>query len=180
MGNKPKWHPNFKFYKSLQSFLKRLHVTKDATKVAIGSFYIEIDENMKQKGSHPDNVYRFVDKAVKTNSPVGVMTYHQAVDDQFRKEVKVFQSKFTSCTKEVELLNSDMFQLKQQLEVSRQELHVALRDVTNEKKVLEKQKVSWQNKFAKSKKAQLCLEEEIASLHLENVDLSVALSDLKT
>lgn len=188
MGGKPKWYlrgiPNFAFYKSLHPFLKHWHVTESATKVAIGTFYIEIDVNMKQKGGRPDNIYRFVDKAVKASrSSDDLMSYtFQQTEDQFQKELKELQTNFTNCTDQVKRLNSDMLQLKQQLEASRQDLQVsrcALRDVTNEKKMIEKQNVALRKKCAKSKKVQFCLEEEIANLHLENVDLSMDLAELE-
>ena len=184
MGEKPKWHlkgiPNIDFYMNLHPFLKRWPVTESATKVAIGTFYIEIDENMKKKGSHPDNVYRFVDKTVKSNQSLGhrLMAYHP---DDHQTEMRPLRSDLSSCTKQVETLNADVSELKQQLEASRQELQVArcaLRDVTNERQILVKQKETCQTNFEKSKKVQFHLEEEITSLHLENVDLSMALSDL--
>ena len=56
----------------------------------------------------------------------------------------------------------------------------ALCDVTNERQILVKQKETCQKNFEKSKKVQFRLEEEITSLHLENVDLSMALSDLES
>ena len=184
IGEKPKWHlkgiPNIEFYKNLHPFLKFWPVTDSATKVAIGAFYIEIDENMKKKGSRPDNVYRFVDKTVKSNCSLGLMAYHP---DNHQTEMKALQSDLSCCTKQVETLNSDVSKLKQQLEASRQELQVArcsLRDVTNEKRILDKKKETSQKKFEKSKKVQFSLIQEITSLHLENVDLSMALSDLES
>ena len=36
------------------------------SKVAVGKFYIAIDEQLKLKGSRPDYIYRFIDRLVSS------------------------------------------------------------------------------------------------------------------
>ena len=48
---------NADFYIKLHPFIKKWPITKSATKVAVGKFYIEIDRKFAEKGSRPDNMY---------------------------------------------------------------------------------------------------------------------------
>ena len=76
----------------------------------------------------------------------------------------------------------EVSELKQQLETSRQQLQLAnytLRDITNEKFLIQTQRDICCNKITKSKQIQSHLEEELASLHIQNIDLSMAFSDLE-
>ena len=73
--------------------------------------------------------------------------------------------------------------LKQQLESSKKQLrsaHCVLRDITNEKLLLKKQREISEKKLAKSKELQSFLEEEVSELHEQNIDLSMALSALES
>ena len=49
--------PTVGLYRCLHKFLVN---SRSMTKTAVGKFYIGIDHNLKQKGSLPDSVYRFV------------------------------------------------------------------------------------------------------------------------
>ena len=53
--------PTIGFYRALHYHLKQ-HFK--ATKTAIGKLYCGIDSNLKEKGSRPDNIYRFVERVI--------------------------------------------------------------------------------------------------------------------
>lgn len=57
--------PNVCFYQDLFCFLKSWHKSNQATKVSIGRFCIAIDKNLQDKGCHPDNAYKFIERVVK-------------------------------------------------------------------------------------------------------------------
>ena len=50
--------PSIGFYRTLHTYLKR---QPNITKMLIGKFYTTIDCNFQEKGSRPDNIYRFVE-----------------------------------------------------------------------------------------------------------------------
>ena len=66
------WHlegvPNAEFYVKLHPYLKRWPVTCNASKSAIGRFYIKIDRRFADKGSRADNAYRYVNTFIYTIS----------------------------------------------------------------------------------------------------------------
>ena len=50
--------PTIGFYRKLHTYIKR---QPNLSKVLIGRLYSVIDSNFQEKGSKPDNIYRFVD-----------------------------------------------------------------------------------------------------------------------
>ena len=59
--------PSINFYKHLHSFLKRWCFTRNATKTAVGKFYLAIDPFLDKK-MRPDNVYRHIEQQISTNN----------------------------------------------------------------------------------------------------------------
>lgn len=55
--------PTIGFYRKLHTYLKH---QPQLTKVIIGRLYCVIDGNFEEKGSRPDNFYRFVDNIVSS------------------------------------------------------------------------------------------------------------------
>ena len=55
--------PTIGFYRKLHTYLKQ---QPNLSKVLIGRLYSVIDCNFQEKGSRPDNVYRFVDNIVSS------------------------------------------------------------------------------------------------------------------
>ena len=55
--------PRIGFYRVLHTYLKK---QPRITKVLIGRFYIAVDCNLKEKGSRPDNVYRYIDNITRS------------------------------------------------------------------------------------------------------------------
>ena len=53
--------PSIGFYRALHTYLRE---QVRSTKVLIGRFYATIDSNFREKGSRPDNIYRFVECVV--------------------------------------------------------------------------------------------------------------------
>ena len=56
--------PTVGFYRKLHIYLKR---QPNLSKVLIGKLYSVIDRSFQEKGSRPDNIYRFVDNIVSSN-----------------------------------------------------------------------------------------------------------------
>ena len=126
--------PSVGFYRAIHPYLKR---QPQVTKVAIGKFYIAIDSNFKEKGSRPDNVYRFIERITKSQQQSDKpMVY---VKDLYRKEVKDLTSQLKQCNEQLIELNTECSELKQQFKDSRDQLgasKIALGDITNEKREL--------------------------------------------
>ena len=58
------------FYRALHaSLFKKWPVSCSMSKVAVGKFYIAIDEQLKLKGSSPDCIYQFIDRLVSSVIP---------------------------------------------------------------------------------------------------------------
>lgn len=124
-----KWHipgvPNVGFYKQLHPFFKKWSITRGSTKVAIGQFYMAIDKNLAEKRCRADNAYRFIERIAKCNQPPDkLMTYGL---DKAVSEVKVVQAEMRSCTEQVQKLNMEVDELRQQLCASKDELHSTMK-----------------------------------------------------
>ena len=113
-GDKPlqwclKGVPNADFYKALHPFLKKWPITRSATKVAIGKFYIEIDRNFAEKRGRADNVYRYVERCLKSNQPPDqLMIYGR---ENHLSEIKTLQSSTKHCTEQVQNLSMEVTEL---------------------------------------------------------------------
>ena len=94
--------PEVGFHQVLHPFLKRWPITHGKTKQAIGSFYIAIDHNLKEKGSRADNVYRFVEGICKSGQPSSALVqygFDQGAMD--KHEVKSMQLEVEECREQV-------------------------------------------------------------------------------
>ena len=61
--------PTVRFYRCLHKFLVKWPKSCSISKTAVGKFYMAIDHRLKQKGSRPDNIYRFVEKIILSDEP---------------------------------------------------------------------------------------------------------------
>ena len=160
--------PNNLFYQKLHGFLKKWPAARITTKVAIGKFYLAIDKNL---GGRPDNVYKYIERVASVSEPDQLMSYGCAT------EVRSMRADIKHCTGHVYNMSSQVSELKQQLTESKKELEAAkcaLRDVTNEKVRLRKQKDIAERRALRLRKLQLSLEEDISHLLEENTDLVMA------
>ena len=165
--------PNNLFYQKLHGFLKKWPAARITTKVAIGKFYLAIDKNL---GGRPDNVYRYIERVASVSEPDQLMSYGCAT------EVRSMRADIKHCTGHVYNLSSQVSELKQQLTESKKELEAAkcaLRDVTNEKVRLRKQKDIAERRALRLRKLQLSLEEDISHLLEENTDLVMAITEVE-
>ena len=108
-GNPPAWIlnatqiPTIGFYRALHCYLKQ-HFK--SSKTAIGKLYCSIDSNLQEKGSRPDNIYRFVERIVSSKRH----SEERMPYDTQRAESMPVQLK--KCTSQLEELNSECTELK--------------------------------------------------------------------
>ena len=154
------------FYRKLHTYLKQQQ--PKLSKVFIGRLYSTIDCNFKEKGSRPDNVYRFVDNIVSSNRPSDdPMLYNIPV-------VKSTSSMLKTCSQQIEELNMECIGLRKKIEASRSQLRAAnrtLRDITNENQHLKRKCELSKVKINKLKDKNEQLETECVQLEVENLDL---------
>ena len=157
--------PTIGFYRKLHTYLKR---QPKLSKVLIGRLYSIIDCNFQEKGSRPDNVYRFVDNIVSSKRDSDdPMLYNIPV-------VKSTSSMLKKCSQQIEELNAECIGLRKKIETSRSHLRAAnhaLRDVTNKNKFLERKCELSKVKVDKLKYKNEQLETECVQLEIENLDL---------
>ena len=155
--------PKVRFYKLLHLFLKKWTKTQQCTKSVIGLLYLAIDENFA--GRRPDNVYRYVDslsaRAVDCND---LMSYSAKRQESYQVD----------CVSE---MSEKISQLREQLDLSKQQLHAtncALRDITNEKLKVQKERDSALKKAARLKKSTEATREDMEHLieEIENNTLN--------
>ena len=175
--------PEIRFYQELHPFLKKWPVTCGTTKQAIGRFYIAVDQNLKDRGMRADNVYRLIERICHSKQPSSsLMSYGL---DKAAADVKVMRTQVKECAKQVEEITSEYSELKRKFEESRKQLccaQQALRDVTNEKLLLQKQRDAAEKKAEKLKKLRSeyrLLEEEFMHLQEENLEISTAVAALE-
>ena len=157
--------PTIGFYRKLHTYLKQ---QPKLSKVLIGRLYSVIDCNFQEKGSRPDNTYRFVDNIVsskrQSNDP---MLYNIPV-------VKSTSSVLKKCSQQIEELNAECVELRKKIEASRTQLRAAnrtLRDITNDNQHLKRKCELSKVKVAKLKDKSEQLETECARLEIKNLDL---------
>lgn len=133
-GKKPsdKWQlqeiPNVAFYQQLHLFIKKWYLTRNATKTTIGLVYLSIDVNLWEKGCRPDNIYRFVDKLSDKKPGIPMSYCHIAAVHNMKREI-------TKCNEDIQALTTEVSELKQQLQQSREQLEtasIALCSITKE------------------------------------------------
>ena len=145
-GKKSPWvlehtTPKASFYQILHPFLKRWTKTCRSTKSQIGSFYLAIDRDFT--GIRPDNVYRYVESLLKRGT-VSPLCYTEQNSYQ--------ENDVDSVTS----LSAEVLNLRQQLELSKKKLALAnsvLRDITNEKIKVQKERDSAVKRATKYQKA---------------------------
>ena len=161
--------PDNNFYQTLHPFLKKWHVTRNLSKRAIGKFYLSIDKNLQEKTDRTDNTYRFIENFITSkHSPNAKMKYRNT------KEMNTAQTS----DKELTEMSGQMIEIKEKLEESKQQLqlaHGALRVLTNEKFMLQKQWRNAERKTIKYKEDSALLKEDCNKLIEENLDLSSTL-----
>ena len=109
----------------------------------IGRFYIAIDCNLKEKGSRPDNVYRYIDNIASSKRQSDEPMVYNIQD------VKEMSSQLKKCSEKVEELNVECNELRQWFKVTKSQLEtveLALRSITDENLSLQRK-----CKFAKQK-----------------------------
>ena len=137
---------------------------------------LQLIKNLKEKGSRPDNVYRFIENIAKSEPSDKLMTYGKST---YVNELKAMRAEVQQSTEHITQIDIEVNELKQKLEVSRKQLHsaqCALRDITNEKLKIKKQRDRAEKKAAKMEGLRLSLEEDISHLLDQNSDLSMAIS----
>lgn len=108
--NKLSWSlscvPTIEFYRALHHYLKRWPVSSSMSKVAVGKFYIAIDDQLKMKGSHPDCIYRFIDKLVSSaKASTDLVAYGKNFEvENLKKEVASLSTKLQQNEEELRSL----------------------------------------------------------------------------
>ena len=157
--------PTIGFYRKLHTYLKR---QPNLSKVLIGRLYSVIDSNFQEKGSRPDNIYRFVDSIVSSK---------RQSDDPMLYNIPVVRSTnsmLKKCSQQIEELNAECVELRKKIEVSRTQLRATnctLRDITNENQHLKRKCELSKVKIDKLKDKNEQLETERAMLEIENLNL---------
>ena len=157
--------PTIGFYRALHTYLKK---QPGITKALIGRFYIAVDCNVREKGSRPDNVYRYVENITSsTRHSDQPMVY-------CIQGIKEMGSQLKKCSEKLETLNAECTALRQQFEISRKQLRTAKLALctTNDENVSLKKKCEiTKHKCDKLKCKNAFLETECARVQLENFDL---------
>jgi len=91
------------FYRALHTYLrKHLRISK----VLIGRLYVTIDCNFQEKGSRPDNIYRFVEQIIASKRQSGEpMVYNIQV-------IKEIKSQLKECTEQINELHTEYTHLR--------------------------------------------------------------------
>ena len=113
-------------------------LTSTSTKVSLGKFYIAIDKNLQARGLRPDNAYRFIERIATSNQPRNSIVKYGLEDIQ----LNTVQLQVKECTEQIKKLVTLVNGLKKENAETVKELQCtkhALRDVTNEVKVIKKQ-----------------------------------------
>lgn len=165
-GNASVWSlcgriPTIGFYRALHVYLKQ---NFKATKTSIGTLYCGIDVNLKEKGSRPDNIYRFVERIISSaRHSEELMMY----DTQPAKSMSIHLKK---CSDQLEKLNSECTELRSKFEKTKSQLRStksALRDITNQNTVLTQRLKSTREKVKQLKCKNASLEEECVNLQVD-------------
>ena len=153
--------PTIGFYRHLHTYLKSQH---NLSKVLIGRLYSAIDCNFKEKGSRPDNTYRFVENIVASERQSDVpMLYNIPV-------IRSTSSMLKQSSQKIQELNVECTKLRKKVEASHAKLRAtnhALRDITDQNHQLEKKCELSKAKASKLKDRNAQLETECALLFQE-------------
>ena len=165
-GNATVWSlcgkiPTIGFYRGLHHYLKQ-HFK--ATKTLIGKLYSGIDSNLKEKGSRPDNIYRFVERIVSSQR------HSEELMPYDTQQVKSMSIDLKKCSEQVEMLNSECTELRGKFEKTRSHLRstkTALGDITNQNTVLNQRLKAAREKISQLKFKNASLEEECVNLQVD-------------
>ena len=151
------------------------------TKVSLGKFYIAIDKNLQARGLRPDNAYRFIERIATSNQPRNSIVKYGLEDIQ----LNTVQLQVKECTEQIKKLVTLVNGLKKENAETVKELQCtkhALRDVTNEVKVIKKQwakaakeATSLEKEYNSVASDCAILEESIENTREDNLKLSTAL-----
>ena len=160
-------------------------LTSTSTKVSLGKFYIAIDKNLQARGLRPDNAYRFIERIATSNQPRNSIVKYGLEDIQ----LNTVQLQVKECTEQIKKLVTLVNGLKKENAETVKELQCtkhALRDVTNEVKVIKKQWAKAEKEATSLEKeynsvASDCaiLEESIENTREDNLKLSTALGSVQ-
>ena len=153
--------PTIGFYRALHYYLKQ-HFK--VTKTAIGKLYCGIDLNLKEKGSRPDNIYRFVERVISSQRHSEELMLY---DTQPAKSMSVHLKK---CSEQVEMLNLQCAELRSKFEKTKSQLRStksALRDITNQNTVLNQRLKAGKQKISQLKCKNASLEEECVNFQVD-------------
>ena len=153
--------PTIGFYRALHHYLKQQF---KATKTAIGKLYCGIDVNLKEKGSRPDNIHRFVERIISSERHSEELMLY---DTQPAKSMSIHLKK---CSDQLEMLNSECTELRSKFEKTKSQLRStksALRDITNQNTVLNQRLKCAREKSGQLKCKNSSLEEEYVKLQVD-------------
>ena len=167
------------FYRKLHQFLKKWSVPR--SKTAIGRFYLAIDKQLQEKGSSPYNTYKYIELLVTSDVPDTAL-----VSCAFDRKLDSLQAEIEGCHELVQSLDTqvkeqqaEMTKLKLEFERAKADLiHTkdTLRDITNEKKFLDKKQNCFQKKLSK---ANGMYESTLSDLFCVEDDLSEVVTSLQ-
>ena len=130
----------------------------------LSKLYCGIDSNLKEKGSRPDNIYRFVETIISSQ--------------RFSEELLVYDTqpirsmslKMTKFSEQLEILNTECTEVRGKFENTRSQLKsskIALQDITNQNTLLNRKWKKAKEKISQLKCKNALLEEECANFQVE-------------
>ena len=149
--------PTIGFYRALHHYLKQQFK-------ATGKFYCGIDSNLKEKGSRPDNIYRFVERVISSRRHSEELMLYNT---QPTKSMSIHLKK---CSEQLEILNLEYTELRSKFEKTKSQLRstkFALRDITHQNTVLNQRLKAGKKKISQLKCKNASLEEERANLQVD-------------
>ena len=155
--------PTIGFYRALHNFMKKNFT---ASKTTIGKFYCSIDSRLDAKGCRPDNIHRFVDIIVRSNRISDQAMLYDAQPTCIRSMC----SQLKKCTENLESLNSECTEIKQNFQQTRNELKTskaALREMTSENTALKQKWRDARRRIQELKYTNATLRDDCASLQAD-------------
>ena len=153
--------------------------------MSLGKFYIAIDTNLRARDLRLDNAYRFIERIATSNQPQSSIVKYGLEEIQ----MNVVQLQIKECTEQIQKLVATVNALKRENAETIKELQCtkhALRDVTNEMKVIKKQCIRAEKEASSFEKACksahsdcVILEELVEDTLEENLKLSKALASVQ-
>ena len=167
--NKLSWSlsciPTVEFYRALHCYLKIWPVSRSMSKVAVGKFYIAIDEQLKQKGSRPDCIYRFIDRLVSSAKPsTDLVIYGKNFElENLQQEVASLSTKLQQKEEELRILREQLMATEEN----------SKKMITDQIKLHQKQIISYHKLCIKE------MDEKFEELLLQNQEFAETINDLQ-